>query len=629
MRMPKQLPPEQKLPRVLSGIPCKFFCATMPPKRNKVDSDDEKPAPAPAPAKTKKDKRKGKKGGADSDDDVPEAAPLPSSRGAEPPAAVPQPVKKGKAKKGKGKAQDSDGEDGDVGVGLGKLVAAAAGSDDDAGPAIPQPVKKGKAKKAKGKKKGFVDSDDDDDVKPIAALGAAQADSEEEAEVHVPQPVKKAKAKKAKPAKNAFADLGDDSEEQEKSDAEEAVAAPEEPVEDGGAVAAAAEAPVEAPEPAPVVPEPAPAPAPAPAPVEVKEAKVPVVAEPEPAPAPVPAAGGAGSEAPVSSGDKKLDEYNALKAKEASGVSLSNKERRKLKDLEERYAVPEAVTVDAVEAELANFSLVHASGSGSVQTNNSQDVIAEGFSISAHNKALFVNADLRIVHGRKYGLVGPNGQGKTTLLKHIAARALPVPKNIDVLYVEQEVVADESTAVQSVLLADTVRTALLKREAELLEIMEKADDEVSWEHREELNKELESLYVELRARGDASAEANARKILAGLGFTQETMDYPTSRFSGGWRMRISLARALYMRPTLLLLDEPTNHLDLNAVIWLEEYFKAWDSTILVVSHDQDFLNAICSDIVHLENQKLHYYKGNYYDFKEMHAQHVLKMQKVG
>ena len=118
-----------------------------------------------------------------------------------------------------------------------------------------------------------------------------------------------------------------------------------------------------------------------------------------------------------------------------------------------------------MEADNGNFSLVYASGTGSAQTDISQDVIAMGFSISAHKKPLFENADLKIVHGRKYGLVGPNGQGKTTLLKHIASRALPVPRAIDVLLVEQEVVPDATTtAVQSVLAADVIRTRLLARE---------------------------------------------------------------------------------------------------------------------------------------------------------------------
>ena len=107
---------------------------------------------------------------------------------------------------------------------------------------------------------------------------------------------------------------------------------------------------------------------------------------------------------------------------------------------------------------------------------------------------------------------------------------------------------------------------------------------------------------------------------AGLGFDAEMQGRPTNQFSGGWRMRVSLARALFMEPTLLLLDEPTNHLDLNAVIWLDTYLRGWKKTLLIVSHDQSFLDNVCTDIVHLDEQKLHYYRGNYSQFKKMLTQ---------
>jgi ATP-binding cassette subfamily F protein 1 len=94
----------------------------------------------------------------------------------------------------------------------------------------------------------------------------------------------------------------------------------------------------------------------------------------------------------------------------------------------------------------------------------------------------------------------------------------------------------------------------------------------------------------------------------------------TKSFSGGWRMRISLARALFVQPTLLLLDEPTNHLDLRAVIWLEEYLTRWKKTLIVVSHDREFLNSVSTDIIHLHDEKLHFYKGNFGAFEEMYEQ---------
>ena len=104
----------------------------------------------------------------------------------------------------------------------------------------------------------------------------------------------------------------------------------------------------------------------------------------------------------------------------------------------------------------------------------------------------------------------------------------------------------------------------------------------------------------MRAIGADQAEPKARRLLAGLGFDKEMQDRSTNKFSGGWRMRVSLARALFIEPTLLMLDEPTNHLDLNAVIWLDNYLQNWKKTLLVVSHDQSFLDNVCTDIIHLD-----------------------------
>merc|ERR1712198_619929 len=125
---------------------------------------------------------------------------------------------------------------------------------------------------------------------------------------------------------------------------------------------------------------------------------------------------------------------------------------------------------------------------------------------------------------------------------------------------------------------------------------------------------------ELRAIGSDQAEPKARRLLSGLGFSKEMQERPTKNFSGGWRMRVSLARALFIEPTLLMLDEPTNHLDLNAVIWLDNYLQQYKKTLLIVSHDQSFLDNVCSDIIHLDQCKLWYYKGNYSMFKKMELQ---------
>uniref|UniRef100_A0A8C7FRV6 ATP-binding cassette sub-family F member 1 n=1 Tax=Oncorhynchus kisutch TaxID=8019 RepID=A0A8C7FRV6_ONCKI len=290
-------------------------------------------------------------------------------------------------------------------------------------------------------------------------------------------------------------------------------------------------------------------------------------------------------------------------------ANMSKKEKKKKKKMIEYEK--QVASVRAANAIEGDFSVSQAElSSRQAMLENASDIKLERFSISAHGKELFVNADLLVVAGRRYGLVGPNGKGKTTLLKHIANRVLSIPPNIDVLLCEQEVMADDTPAVQAVLKADTRRLKLLEEERQLQALLEKGEDSVA--------ERLDKVYEELRIIGAAAAEAKARRILAGLSFTPEMQNRATKKFSGGWRMRVSLARSLFMEPTLLMLDEPTNHLDLNAVIWLNNYLQGWKKTLLIVSHDQSFLDDVCTDIVHLDNQKLYYYRGNYLTFKKMY-----------
>lgn len=317
--------------------------------------------------------------------------------------------------------------------------------------------------------------------------------------------------------------------------------------------------------------------------------------------------------------DAIASEQTNEKQEEDPFANLSKKEKKKKKKMMEYER--QVASVRAQNAIEGDFSVSQAElSSRQAMLENASDIKLERFSISAHGKELFVNADLLIVAGRRYGLVGPNGKGKTTLLKHIANRALSIPPNIDVLLCEQEVVADDTPAVQAVLKADTRRLRLLEEERQLQRLLDKGDDSVS--------ERLDKVYEELRAIGAAAAEAKARRILAGLSFTPEMQNRPTKKFSGGWRMRVSLARALFMEPTLLMLDEPTNHLDLNAVIWLNNYLQSWKKTLLIVSHDQSFLDDVCTDIIHLDNQKLYYYRGNYLTFKKMYIQKQKELLKL-
>ncbi|KAM0053610.1 putative ABC transporter, AAA+ ATPase domain, P-loop containing nucleoside triphosphate hydrolase [Helianthus debilis subsp. tardiflorus] len=234
---------------------------------------------------------------------------------------------------------------------------------------------------------------------------------------------------------------------------------------------------------------------------------------------------------------------------------------------------------------------------------NVKDITVKNFSVSAGGKALLENASVEISHGKRYGLVGPKGKGKSTLLKILALRKIPVPENIDVCLVGQEIVGDDRTALEAVVSANQ---ELVKQRLE--------------SPNAENGTTLSELYKDLLIKSSDVAEAQASKILAGLGFTKAMQTCATRLFSGRWRMRISLARALFAQPTLLLLDEVTNYLDLRAVLWLEEYLCRWKNyTLVVVSHDWDFLNTVCNGIIYFHDLKLHMYYGNFEDFqnKEM------------
>ena len=175
-----------------------------------------------------------------------------------------------------------------------------------------------------------------------------------------------------------------------------------------------------------------------------------------------------------------------------------------------------------------------------------------------------------------------------TVYFRLKSKQLRIPSHVRVLHVEQEVAGDETSALESVLQCDYERSAMLSRESELQGAIEKEGGKAS----DAIGEELNRLYEAMQLAEVDKAPAKASGILSGLGFTVERQAWPTKSFSGGWRMRLALARALFSRPDLLLLDEPTNMLDIKAILWLEKYLQSWPTTLLVVSHDRNFLDTV-------------------------------------
>ncbi|KAJ7947864.1 ABC transporter family protein [Quillaja saponaria] len=238
----------------------------------------------------------------------------------------------------------------------------------------------------------------------------------------------------------------------------------------------------------------------------------------------------------------------------------------------------------------------------------SRDIRIESLSVTFHGHDLIVDSDLELNFGRRYGLLGLNGCGKSTLLAAIGCRELPIPEHMDIYHLTREIEASDMSSLEAVISCDEERLKL-EKEAEALVAQDDGGGEA-----------LDRVYERLEAMDASTAEKRAAEILFGLGFNKEMQAKKTRDFSGGWRMRIALARALFMNPTILLLDEPTNHLDLEACVWLEETLKKFDRILVVVSHSQDFLNGVCTNIIHMQNKKLKLYTGNYDQYVQTRAE---------
>jgi len=236
------------------------------------------------------------------------------------------------------------------------------------------------------------------------------------------------------------------------------------------------------------------------------------------------------------------------------------------------------------------------------------------------NKRLLERASLTVHAGHKVGLIGANGSGKSSLFALLMgeidadAGEVALPAGWVIAHVAQETHPVSQPAIEFVLDGDTELRAVMRalNEAE-------ADPHASGEHLAELHHRFEAI-------DGYSARARAAKLLAGLGFAPARHDDPVASFSGGWRMRLNLARALMTRSDLLLLDEPTNHLDLDAVLWLEEWLQRYPGTLLLVTHDRDFLDAVVATIVHLDARRLRVYSGNYTAFEGQRARDLAQQQ---
>ena len=235
-------------------------------------------------------------------------------------------------------------------------------------------------------------------------------------------------------------------------------------------------------------------------------------------------------------------------------------------------------------------------------------------------RVLFEDVTFTIFRGERVGITGANGTGKTSLLSvvrgelHPDAGEFTAPPGLRMAWVEQETTADPQPAIEYVLDGDAELRATQRAIAQA----DHAHD----------GARLASLHGQYEALGGYSARSRAAQLLAGIGFAPADLERPVATFSGGWRVRLNLARALMSRSDLLLLDEPTNHLDLDAVLWLERWLLAYRGTLLLISHDREFLDRVATRIAHIERQAIRTYAGNYSSFEAQRAADLAVQQSM-
>ena len=389
---------------------------------------------------------------------------------------------------------------------------------------------------------------------------------------------------------------------------------------------------------------------------------------------------------------------------------ISERERRKARQKEVRLQMEDAERQRAIQeamdmlADTPNGSSNSKTQEGKTvasmienSTDNMLDVHLQNIdlpNLRGGGPDLLTNANVTFARGRRYGLMGRNGCGKTTLMTFLATRQIPnaVPKNMNMLLVRQEIIGDDCSAVDTVLKSDVKRESVKRfiqwceeesdkldhpekypQQQQSLEAVDESPDDKATNNKQKLReKKANRLQKAARQKAKASLpdtalkaakkeksldqrktdiaeklakayehlahieemeggdpEPRARKVLAGLGFSKDMQDKPTSALSGGWRMRVSLSCALFANPSLLLLDEPTNHLDLEAVLWLERYLTTqFKGTLVVVSHDRHFLDEVVTDVVHFHRSSLTVYRGDITNFEAVREEHRLRQIRL-